>query len=80
MTILLWLVPALVATCLSMVWVSWHGRDRTDEADREERLVKFAAAMERDSRVRRDVRPVSQRERSTGIAVRRTREDRAGAA
>ncbi len=30
MTVLWWLVPPLVATCVAMVWAGWLGRERDD--------------------------------------------------
>jgi hypothetical protein len=72
--ILLWLVPAVVATVLAMLWVSWAGRDGRGEVDRDvavERLGK-ALAKELPAGARRTPsRSASpSRDRSTGIAVR----------
>ena len=70
MEILLWLVPTLVVTVVSMVWVWWIGRDGHGEIDRDvavERLGK-ALAKELPAGVRRTA--PTARDRSTGIAVR----------
>ena len=70
MEILLWLVPSVAVTVLAMAWVSWVGRDRRGEVDREvaaERLGK-ALAKELPAGTRRTSSPA--RDRSTGIAVR----------
>jgi hypothetical protein len=68
--ILLWLVPPVVVTVVAMLWVGWVGRDRR-ELDREEAVRRLGAALEKEPTVRRTpaARP---RERSTGVAVRRT--------
>ena len=73
MEILLWLVPSVAVTVLAMAWVSWVGRDRRGEVDREvaaERLGK-ALAKELPAGTRRTSSPA--RDRSTGIAVRPSR-------
>ena len=70
MEILLWLVPSVAVTVLAVAWVSWVGRDRRGEVDREvaaERLGK-ALAKELPAGTRRTSSPA--RDRSTGIAVR----------
>lgn len=70
MAILLWLLPAVLATVAAMCWVAWVGRERSAAPDRSEAaLARFGAAIERpmpDSGTAR-VRP---RERSTGVALR----------
>lgn len=72
MEILLWLVPAAVATLVAMVWVGVIGRrlereDRTVSTPRQQQ--RFAAAIQRQTQVRTPRRaPV---ERSTGVATRR---------
>ena len=72
MEILLWLVPAGVVTVLAMLWVSWLGRERS-EVDRDVAVARMGAALEREHPGRRRTVPVHERDRSTGIAVRRTR-------
>ena len=68
--ILLWLVPPVVVTVVAMLWVSWIGRDRR-EVDREEAVRRLGAALDKQAPIhpRTAGRP---RERSTGVAVRRT--------
>jgi hypothetical protein len=68
--ILLWLLPAVVATAAAMVWVSWIGRDRPERDRTPAEQERFAQAV---------MRPVPdegsrprQRERSTGVATRRS--------
>lgn len=72
MEILLWLLPAAVATCVAMAWAGWAGRER---AEREPSEQQQAAARERMAEA--ILRPVPSepragrpRERSTGVAVR----------
>jgi hypothetical protein len=67
--ILLWLLPAALTTCAAMAWVGWIGRDRPEREWSEAEQERFARAVMRplpDERRRR------QRERSTGVAVRRS--------
>jgi hypothetical protein len=67
--ILLWLLPSVVVTGAAMVWVSWIGRDRPERAPSDVEQERFAQAVMRplpDARAR-----PRQRERSTGVAVRR---------
>jgi hypothetical protein len=71
--ILLWLAPAGVVTVLAMLWVAWLGRDGRGEVDRDVAVARLAAAMGREHPGRKATRPVRARDRSTGIAVRRTR-------
>ncbi len=73
MEILLWLVPAAVATLLAMAWAAWAGRDGRGEVDRDEAVARLGTALGREHPGRAYGRPVTPRERSTGIAVRRTR-------
>lgn len=71
MSILLWLLPAVLATVAAMLWVSWIGRQRTPGPDRSDAAqARFADAIMRpmpEGQARRQ-RP---RERSTGVAIRR---------
>jgi len=67
--ILLWLLPAVVATCAAMAWVGWVGRDRPERERSEADLERFARALMRPVPEER-ARP-RQRERSTGVAQRR---------
>jgi hypothetical protein len=68
--ILLWLVPPVVVTLMAMAWVGWVGRER-GEVDREEALRRLGAALERPLRSGPAKLP-RRRDRSTGVAVRRT--------
>ena len=70
--ILLWLVPPAVVTLLAMAWVSWLGREGRGEVDREEAVRRLSRAMEKDAPVARRPHPATVRDRSTGVAVRRS--------
>ena len=72
MEILLWLVPPAVVTLLAMAWVSWLGREGRGEVDREEAVRRLATAMEKDLPGARHTRPATVRDRSTGVAGRRS--------
>lgn len=71
MAILLWLLPAVVATALAMCWVAWVGRERTAGPDRSDAAqARFAEAILKplpEGMPRRQ----APRERSTGVAIRR---------
>ena len=71
--ILWWLAPAGVVTVLSMCWVAWLGRDGHGEVDRDAATARLARALSAEPRVRSRP-PLRERERSTGIAVRPTRQ------
>jgi len=68
--ILLWLVPPAIVTLLAMAWVSWLGREGRGEIDREEAVRRMSKALGKDHPATRRRRPVPERDRSTGIAVR----------
>jgi hypothetical protein len=74
--ILLWWLPPAIVSVIAMLWVSWLGRARDLSPDRSDAAQeRFAAAIMRDlpSEVTRQVSaPRPMRERSTGIAVRRS--------
>ena len=70
MEILLWLLPAVVATVAAMVWVSWVGRERPERERTPAELERFAQALLRPLPDER--RRLRQRERSTGVATRRS--------
>ena len=72
MDILLWLVPPAGVTVLAMVWVAWLGRAGRGEVDHDEAVRRLTRAMEKDNPGLRNPRTVPVRERSTGVAVRRT--------
>jgi hypothetical protein len=67
--ILLWLVPPVLVTVVAMLWVGWVGRDRR-ELDRDEAVRRMGAALEKQPRVQAPA--PRARERSTGVALRRT--------
>lgn len=73
--ILWWLAPAGVVTVLTMCWVAWLGRDGHGEVDRDVATARLARALSAEPRVRSRL-PERPRERSTGIAVRPTRQVR----
>jgi hypothetical protein len=77
--ILLWLVPPVVVTLVAMAWVGWVGREGRGEVDREEALRRLGAALERPLRSGPGRVP-ERRDRSTGVAVRRTPRTRADTA
>jgi hypothetical protein len=70
--ILLWLVPPVVVTVVAMAWVGWLGREGRGAVDREEAVRRLGEALERDADQPRATRLPRRRERSTGVAVRRT--------
>jgi hypothetical protein len=69
--ILLWLVPPVVVTLVAMAWVGWVGREGRGDVDREEALRRLGAALERPRRSG-PARLPHRRDRSSGVAVRRT--------
>jgi len=69
--ILLWLVPPVVVTVAAMAWVGWVGREGRGQVDREEGVRRLGAALEREQPTR-PARLPRRRERSSGVAVRRT--------
>jgi hypothetical protein len=69
--ILLWLVPPVVVTLVAMAWVGWVGREGRGEVDRDEAVRRLGVALERDQPPR-TARLPRRRDRSTGVAVRRT--------
>jgi hypothetical protein len=68
--ILLWLLPAVVATGAAMVWVGWVGRERPERERTPAEQERFAEAVMRP--VPGERRRPRQRERSTGVATRRS--------
>ena len=78
MEILLWLVPTGIVTLLAMLWVSWLGREGRGEVDRDVVVERIAAALQRPHPRALGDRPVAPRDRSTGIAVRRSKTPGAG--
>ena len=76
MEILLWLLPSVVVTCAAMAWVSWLGRERPERERSDLEQERFAQAVMRPHAG--DIRRPRQRERSTGVAVRRDGRPAAG--
>lgn len=78
MEILLWLVPSLVVLVVAMGWVTWLGREGRGEVDRDVAVRRLAEALSREHPIsRRPVRTAPRatpRERSSGIAVRPSRQ------
>lgn len=78
MEILLWLVPTAVVAVVMMVWAAWAGRPRREQAERTEAAYeRFAAAIAKDHPGASRPRPMVARDRSTGIAIRPSRNGRA---
>lgn len=76
MEILLWLVPAAVVTVVAMLWVGWSGSARRagrGTLDRDEAARRMGEALGRERRRHGYAAPRRTAERSTGVAVRRTR-------
>lgn len=73
MEILLWLAPTGVVTFVAMLWVAWLGREGRYEVDREVAVQRLAGALQREHPATRASRPAAPPDRSTGIAVRRSR-------
>jgi cytochrome c-type biogenesis protein CcmH/NrfF len=46
--ILLWLVPAAVATTAAALWAAYAGRERRPEPDRKAELARIGEALDRD--------------------------------
>ncbi|WP_205305089.1 hypothetical protein [Nocardioides sp. 616] len=73
MEILWWLVPSLAVTSAAMCWVGWLGREGRGEIDREVAVERLARALSKDRPT--PAKPEARmRDRSTGIAVRPTRD------
>lgn len=76
MEILLWLVPPVVVTVVAMAWVSWLGREGRGEVDRDVAVRRLAEALQREGKTLnpgRQALRTPDRDRSTGVAVRRSR-------
>ena len=71
MQILLWLVPPVVVTLVAMAWVGWVGREGRGEVDRDEAVRRLGAALDQEQ-PKPPARLPRRRERSTGVALRRT--------
>ena len=80
MEILAWLLPTGVVAVVMMLWAAWAGRPRREQADRSEAAYeRFAAAIVREHPGARRPRPMVARDRSTGIAIRPSRNTRRSA-
>jgi hypothetical protein len=72
--ILVWLLPSGVVLVVTMAWAAWAGRPQREATDRSEAAYeRFAQAIARDHPGAGRPRPVVERDRSTGIAVRPSR-------
>ena len=79
MEILVWLAPAGVVLLLMMGWAAWAGRPRREETDRSDAAYeRFARAIAKEHPANARSRPPVVRDRSTGIAVRPSRNGGAG--
>ena len=77
MEILLWLVPTGVVAVVMMAWAAWMGRPRPEQSERSEAAYeRFAAAMAKAHPGAARPRPMVARDRSTGIAIRPSRNGR----
>lgn len=74
MQVLWWLVPALVATSLAMVWAAWTGRDRDEpgQESEEARLARMGQALATPTPRRAATPGSTPAETSHGVAVRRS--------
>lgn len=72
MEILWWLAPPAVVTVLAMFWVTWLGRERRGEVDRDAAVARLAKALRKEHPGINRPQMVAPRprDRSTGIAVR----------
>lgn len=74
MEILAWLVPSAVVAVLAMLWAAWAGRPRREQVERSEAVTeRFAQAILKEHPAAGRPRPMVPRDRSTGIAVRPSR-------
>lgn len=73
MEILLWLVPPVLVTALTMLWVTWLGREGRGDVDRDVAVERMAKALRKDHPGQYAPRSPTIRDRSTGIAVRPSR-------
>jgi hypothetical protein len=70
--ILLRLGPPAVVTVLAMAWVAWLGREGRGAIDRDEAVRRLGRALAKDSPALHRPRLAPVRDRSTGLAVRRS--------
>lgn len=72
MEILLWLVPPVLVTVIAMAWVGWVERE-TPPVDRQEQVRRIGDALRTPAQGGYAVREPRTPDRSSGVAVRRTR-------
>ncbi len=72
MEILWWLVPSVVVTVLAMLGVGWLGRANRGAVDRDAAVARMGEALRTRHRGLERRTPPTRRERSTGVAVRRS--------
>lgn len=73
--ILAWLVPSGVVLVIAMTWAAWAGRPQREENDRSDASYeRFARAIAKEHPAAGRPRPAVVRDRSTGIAVRPSRD------
>jgi hypothetical protein len=78
--ILAWLVPSGVVLVIMMGWAARAGRPQREETDRSDAAFeRFSQAIAKEHPAAGRPRPVSVRDRSTGIAVRPSRRGDAAA-
>lgn len=73
MEILWWLAPTVVVTVLAMLGVAWLGRAERGQVDREQAAARLGQALRTPHKGLERPGSSVRRERSTGVAVRRTR-------
>ncbi|MGN6721044.1 MAG: hypothetical protein ACTHJM_00360 [Marmoricola sp.] len=75
MSILFWLVPALLVTCAASAWAAWMGRGRPQFSERSAEAQARAQQRMAEALAKPHVGTghsvAMPRERSTGVAVRR---------
>lgn len=72
--ILWWLAPPVVVTVGAMVWATWMGRAGRGEVDRDLAVERLARALSKEHPGGTHTRANRVADRSTGIAVRPTRQ------
>lgn len=72
--ILWWLAPPVLVTGSAMVWATWMGRAGRGEVDRDVAVERLARALAKDHPGGTPARSARVVDRSTGIAVRPTRQ------
>jgi len=74
-SILFWLLPALLVTCLASAWAAWVGRGRPQFSERSEEARARAHQRMAEALAKPHLGAAPgvgvPRERSTGVAIRR---------